>query len=231
MAGNWLLWLLVQLPYPVIYRLGTALGRLAMRVMKSRARIARRNLELCFPEMSAADREALLVKNFESLGMGLMETGMAWFWPTHRVARWTETSGVNEVVELLEEKQGILLIGIHFLTLEMGARMYGMFTPCIGVYRPNDNPLIDWLQPGDACALTRPCWIEKSERDGQGAKRGEILWYAPDHDYGPASSVFAPLFAVEQAATTTGTGCWRKCPGRRLCRLFRGASPTAWGMN
>ncbi|SQC09035.1 lipid A biosynthesis (KDO) 2-(lauroyl)-lipid IVA acyltransferase [Klebsiella pneumoniae] len=36
------------------------------------------------------------MKNFESLGMGLMETGMAWFWPTHRVARWTETSGVNE---------------------------------------------------------------------------------------------------------------------------------------
>ncbi|VEB06078.1 lipid A biosynthesis (KDO) 2-(lauroyl)-lipid IVA acyltransferase [Klebsiella pneumoniae] len=36
-------------------------------------------------------------------------------------------------------------------------------------------------------------------------KEGEILWYAPDHDYGPASSVFAPLFAVEQAATTTGT--------------------------
>lgn len=144
--GIGFLWLLVQLPYPVIYRLGTALGRLAMRVMKSRARIARRNLELCFPEMSAADREALLVKNFESLGMGLMETGMAWFWPTHRVARWTETSGVNEVVELLEEKQGILLIGIHFLTLEMGARMYGMFTPGIGVYRPNDNPLIDWLQ-------------------------------------------------------------------------------------
>ena len=159
--GIGFLWLLVQLPYPVIYRLGTALGRLAMRVMKSRARIARRNLELCFPEMSAADREALLVKNFESLGMGLMETGMAWFWPTHRVARWTETSGVNEVVELLEEKQGILLIGIHFLTLEMGARMYGMFTPGIGVYRPNDNPLIDWLQTWGRCALTRPCWIEK----------------------------------------------------------------------
>lgn len=102
--GIGFLWLLVQLPYPVIYRLGTALGRLAMRVMKSRARIARRNLELCFPEMSAADREALLVKNFESLGMGLMETGMARFWPTHRVARWTETSGVNEVVELFWKK-------------------------------------------------------------------------------------------------------------------------------
>ena len=36
-------------------------------------------------------------------------------------------------------------------------------------------------------------------------KEGEIVWYAPDHDYGPRSSVFVPLFAVEQAATTTGT--------------------------
>lgn len=230
--GIGFLWLLVQLPYPVIYRLGTALGRLAMRVMKSRARIARRNLELCFPEMSAADREALLVKNFESLGMGLMETGMAWFWPTHRVARWTETSGVNEVVELLEEKQGILLIGIHFLTLEMGARMYGMFTPGIGVYRPNDNPLIDWLQTWGRLRSNKTMLDRKNLKGMVRAlKEGEILWYAPDHDYGPANSVFAPLFAVEQAATTTGTGCWRKCPGRRLCRLFRGASPTAWGMN
>ncbi len=154
-----------------------------MRVMKSRARIARRNLELCFPEMSAADREALLVKNFESLGMGLMETGMAWFWPTHRVARWTETSGVNEVVELLEEKQGILLIGIHFLTLEMGARMYGMFTPGIGVYRPNDNPLIDWLQTWGRLRSNKTMLDRKNLKGMVRAlKEGEILWYAPDHD-------------------------------------------------
>ena len=228
--GIGFLWLLVQLPYPVIYRLGTALGRLAMRVMKSRARIARRNLELCFPEMSAADREALLVKNFESLGMGLMETGMAWFWPTHRVARWTETSGVNEVVELLEEKQGILLIGIHFLTLEMGARMYGMFTPGIGVYRPNDNPLIDWLQTWGRLRSNKTMLDRKNLKGMVRAlKEGEILWYAPDHDR-PAASSPRCLPSNRQRPPPV-PGCWRKCPGRRLCRLFRGASPTAWGMN
>ncbi|STS88892.1 lipid A biosynthesis (KDO) 2-(lauroyl)-lipid IVA acyltransferase [Klebsiella variicola] len=47
--GIGFLWLLVQLPYPVIYRLGTALGRLAMRVMKSRARIARLISNSAFP--------------------------------------------------------------------------------------------------------------------------------------------------------------------------------------
>ncbi|VTM41610.1 lipid A biosynthesis (KDO) 2-(lauroyl)-lipid IVA acyltransferase [Klebsiella quasipneumoniae] len=141
--------------------------------------------------MSVTEREALLVKNFESLGMGLMETGMAWFWPTHRVARWTETSGVNEVVELLEQKQGILLIGIHFLTLEMGARMYGMFTPGIGVYRPNDNPLIDWLQTWGRLRSNKTMLDRKNLKGMVRAlKEGEILWYAPDHDYGPASSVF-----------------------------------------
>ncbi len=36
-------------------------------------------------------------------------------------------------------------------------------------------------------------------------KKGEVVWYAPDHDYGPTASVFAPLFAVDQAATTSGT--------------------------
>ncbi len=75
--GIGLLWLVVQLPYPLIYRLGNAIGRLAMRFMKRRAKIAYRNLELCFPEKSEQERHRMVVMNFESVGMGLMETGMA----------------------------------------------------------------------------------------------------------------------------------------------------------
>ncbi|EPL8194948.1 Kdo(2)-lipid IV(A) acyltransferase [Klebsiella aerogenes] len=204
--GIGLLWLVVQLPYPLIYRLGHSLGRLSMHFLRGRVRIAQRNLELCFPHLSPAQRHEMLVKNFESLGMGLMETGMAWFWPTHRVERWTETSGVNEVVELQEQKQGILLIGIHFLTLELGARMFGMFTPGIGVYRPNDNPLIDWLQTWGRLRSNKTMLDRKNLKGMvKSLKEGEILWYAPDHDYGRASSVFVPFFNVDNAATTTGT--------------------------
>jgi KDO2-lipid IV(A) palmitoleoyltransferase len=36
-------------------------------------------------------------------------------------------------------------------------------------------------------------------------KKGEAVWFAPDQDYGARGSVFAPLFAVDQAATTSGT--------------------------
>ena len=39
----------------------------------------------------------------------------------------------------------------------------------------------------------------------QALKQGEAVWFAPDQDYGPKGSVFAPLFAVPEAATTSGT--------------------------
>ncbi|MGL4752283.1 MAG: lipid A biosynthesis lauroyl acyltransferase, partial [Aeromonadaceae bacterium] len=52
-CGLGLLWLLVQLPYPFQMRLGRMLGRLAMHFLKRRVHIARRNLELALPELSA----------------------------------------------------------------------------------------------------------------------------------------------------------------------------------
>ncbi|MFP1822528.1 Kdo(2)-lipid IV(A) acyltransferase [Lonsdalea quercina] len=204
--GIGILYLVVLLPYPVIYRLGTLLGRLSMPILKHRVQIARRNLELCFPDMSAEKREALVRSNFESVGMGVMETGMAWFWPDWRIARWFKVSGLENMQPLREQKRGILLIGIHFLTLELGARIFGMQNEGIGVYRPNDNKLIDWLQTWGRMRSNKSM-LDRKDLKGmiRALKQGEILWYAPDHDYGPRSSVFVPLFAVNKAATTAGS--------------------------
>ncbi|OZI14266.1 lipid A biosynthesis lauroyl acyltransferase [Sodalis-like symbiont of Philaenus spumarius] len=200
------LYLLVLLPYPLLYALGTRLGRLAMRFMRHREAIARRNLQLCFPAMPEAEREALLRQNFESVGMGLIETGIAWFWPDWRIKRWISVSGLEHIVGARAANKGVLLIGMHFLTLELGARIFGMYNPGIGVYRSNDNPLLDWLQTWGRMRSNKSM-LDRSDIKGiiRALKNGDIIWYAPDHDYGPKSSVFAPLFAVPQAATTTGT--------------------------
>ncbi len=47
--------------------------------------------------MSEQERRKMVVKNFESVGMGLMETGMAWFWLDRRIARWTEVIGMEHI--------------------------------------------------------------------------------------------------------------------------------------
>ena len=214
--GVGVLWLVVQLPYPVIYRLGNAIGRLALLLLKRRAQIAYRNLELCFPEKSEAERHQMVVKNFESVGMGVMETGIAWFWPTKRVNRWMDASGLEHIRAVQDSGRGVLLIGIHFLTLEMGARMFGIHNPGIGVYRPNDNPVIDWLQTWGRMRSNKDM-IDRKDLKGmvRALKNGEIIWYAPDHDYGPRASVFAPLFAVKDAATTSGT--WMLAKTSKAC--------------
>lgn len=204
--GIGLLYILVLLPYPVIYWLGTRLGRFSKVFLKKRVQIAERNLELCFPQMPKSEREALVNKNFESVGMGLFETGMAWFWPDWRIKRWFKVSGLEHIKKVKDSGQGILLIGIHFLTLELGARILGICNPGVGVYRPNDNPVMDWLQTWGRLRSNK-FMIDRKDVKGmiRSLKAGEIIWYAPDHDYGPHKSVFVPLFAVDKAATTTGT--------------------------
>lgn len=112
--GIGVLWLVVQLPYSVIFRLGKAMGHLAMRLMKRRARIAYRNLELCFPEMSEEQRHQLVVKNFESVGMGVLETGMAWFWSNRRISRWTTVINFEPLRELEAQKKASCLSACIF---------------------------------------------------------------------------------------------------------------------
>lgn len=204
--GIGLLYLLVMLPYPVIMRIGRVIGRITMSVMKRRAFIARRNIELCFPHLNDTERQTLIKKNFESVGMGLMETGMAWFWSDRRMQRWMQVFGIEPVKEQIASHKGILLIGVHFLTLEIGARMFGLQIPGIGVYRPNDNPVIDWLQTWGRLRSNKTM-LDRKDLKGmiRALKNSDVIWYAPDHDYGRRSSVFVPFFGVKDAATTTGT--------------------------
>lgn len=204
--GLGLLYALVLLPYPVIYRLGTGLGRFSMRFLKRRYKIAQRNIELCFPDMYPEQLEDMVVKNFESVGMGLFETGMAWFWPDWRIERWFKVSGLEHIQHARDNKQGVLLIGVHFLTLELGARIFGIHNPGVGVYRPHDNKLMDWIQTKGRMRSNKGM-LDRKDLKGmiRSLKQGDIIWYAPDHDYGPRASVFVPFFAVDKAATTTGT--------------------------
>jgi len=172
--------------------------------MKRRVAIVKRNLTLCFPKTPQAELDALLVKNFESIGMGLFETGMAWFWPNWRIERWFQISGLEHIQKAQTNHQGVLLIGLHFLTLELGDLIFGIDNLGISVYRPHDNKLMDWLQTWGRIRSNKSM-LDRKDLKGmiRTLKQGDIIWYAPDHYYGPRSSVFAPLFAVKQAATTS----------------------------
>ncbi|ARJ41505.1 lipid A biosynthesis palmitoleoyl acyltransferase [Pantoea alhagi] len=210
---HWLTWfglgvlfLLVQLPFPLLEKLGVWMGRTSMRFLPRRVRITRRNLELCFPDLSSSELEQRIIHNFESLGMGLMETGMAWFWSDARVKRWFTVNGLHNLQAAQKNKRGALIIGVHFMSLELGGRTMGLCQPMMAMYRPHNNKLMEWVQTKGRMRSNK-AMIDRRDLRGmvKALKQGEAVWFAPDQDYGPKGSVFAPLFAVPQAATTNGT--------------------------
>lgn len=209
----WLTWLgvsflflLVQLPYPLLHRLGSWMGRSSIRFLKRRVSIARRNLELCFPDMDEDQRERHIVGNFESLGMGLLETGIAWFWSDRRVKRWFTVNGLHNFKIAQQNGRGALMIGVHFMSLELGGRVMGLCQPMMAMYRPHNNKLMEWVQTKGRMRSNK-AMINRRDLRGmvQALRQGEAVWFAPDQDYGPKGSVFAPLFAMPKAATTSGT--------------------------
>lgn len=211
----WGLWLglgifklILCLPYPILVKIGLGLGNLFTKLGfgKRRMRIARRNLELCFPHYSAEQVEELVQENMKSVGMAIIETGMAWFWSDARILKWSKVEGGEYLKQRAGNNQGVLLVGVHFLTLELGARIIGLHHQGIGVYRPNDNPLLDWIQFRGRIRSNKAMLDRKDVRGMiRALKNGEMIWYAPDHDYGRRNSVFVPFFAVEEACTTAGS--------------------------
>lgn len=204
--GQAVLWLVVQLPYPVLMYLGAGLGWLSMKLLPRRVRIARTNLQLAFPEWDDATREACLKENFANVGRAIFETGIAWFWPDWRVRKIMHVTGAEHVEQAVANKHGMLLLSAHFMTLELNARMFGLLRPGVGVYRPNTNPVLEYAQYHGRCKSNKYL-VDRADVKGmiKALRQGEALWYAPDHDYGPHASVFVPFLGVSDAATITGT--------------------------
>ncbi|OZS44205.1 LpxL/LpxP family Kdo(2)-lipid IV(A) lauroyl/palmitoleoyl acyltransferase [Photobacterium sanguinicancri] len=200
------MYLISWLPYFIQFRMGQGIGRLAIRLMKKRRVTMKKNLELCFPDMEESERYAIIKKNIDNTGLGLFETGMAWFWPDIRVERHVTYEGLEILEELEKQGKGVLVVAVHSMNLELGARAMGIKMSGCGVYRPNDNPCFEFFQYQGRSRSNRTLIDRKDVKDMLRRLRGTgRVWYAPDHDYGLRRSAFAPFFAVEKACTTTGT--------------------------
>ncbi|WP_349616670.1 lipid A biosynthesis lauroyl acyltransferase [Azotobacter salinestris] len=205
--GLGLFWLVAQLPYAWLLRLGRWLGALTYRLAGSRRRIARRNLELCFPELSADDRERLLKENFASMGIAFFEMAISWWWPCRHLARLAHIEGLEHLQRAQAEGRGVILMALHFTTLEIGAALLGQRQTIDGMYREHSNPVFDYVQRrgrerhnADATAIER----EDIRAMLKVLRAGRAIWYAPDQDYGRKQSLFVPLFGIP-AATVTAT--------------------------
>ena len=214
------------LPFPVFMALGRALGRLLVRFGNRRTTIARINLESCFPELSEEDRKQLLLRHFESLGMGLMETGLSWWGNEKQYFPRLRTEGEENIAVAFARGKGVIIFTAHFTSMEIAGHFMHRYTEVRPVYRPHDNPVArHFIDKGrnsigklsrhdDVRALIRTqqeratASITPIRRDDVRAmiralRNNEAIWLATDQNYGGKGSVFARFFGVPAATNAS----------------------------
>lgn len=219
--GAGFLYLLSWMPFFVIRFMSKGFAFLLSKLGKKRVKVAKRNLELCFPQWSEQKRQEVLKQNVQMTGMALFETVMGWWWPDWRVRRHGKVEGFEHVEAILQRGKGVLCLAPHMMNLEFGLRLAGLHQASVAFYRRHDNALMEYLQYHGR-ARSNKYMIHKRDVKGmfQALSNGEISYYLPDQDYGRKRCEFAPFFAVEQAATTTGTLLFANHPGCEIVFVY-----------
>jgi KDO2-lipid IV(A) lauroyltransferase len=146
------------------------------------------------------------------MGIAFFEMAMSWWWPKKRLARLVQIQGLEHLQAAQAQGQGVILMAIHFTTLEIGAALLGQRHTIDGMYRAHKNPVFDYVQRrGRERHNVDSHAIEREDVRGmlKVLRQGRAIWYAPDQDYGPKLSLFIPLFGVP-AATVTATSKFAK---------------------
>jgi len=219
--GIGLLRLTCLLPYRWHLALGKALGRLAHRLAAERRAIARRNIELCFPELSGSERDKLALEHFEALGASLMELALSRWASDAKLDSLIRIVGAENMQKEIDEGYGIILLSAHFTALEITGRPFRKHSPPFDVvYRRFRNPLITELVADTREKSARKA-IEKNDIKSmvRSLRDGVAVWYAPDQAYQKKQSALLPFFGVP-AMTNTATGTLAKLGRAKLIPYF-----------
>jgi KDO2-lipid IV(A) lauroyltransferase len=222
----WATWLglgvlrvLETLPYPAQRRVGSALGGMIRRLPLAYVRIARRNIDLCLPDLSAAERDILVDRHFQSLGMALCETANTWWTGNERVCSLAEVRGLEHLEAALAKGRGAIMIGGHFTTIEIATRILGTVVPLNVVYRPTKNQLLSQTMVRGFARNGKPIAHDDIRSMVRALRKNEAVWYAPDQSYRNKGAAMVKFFGIA-AATNTATSRLARISGAAVLTYF-----------
>jgi Kdo2-lipid IVA lauroyltransferase/acyltransferase len=198
-----ILWSIARLPYAIQLKLGCWLGRLIYCLPTKVKLITETNIKLCFPELSIQEQRALIKNNFENLGIGLLETGMAWWLPNQKLKPLLHIQGIEHAEKALSKGKGIILLSPHFTCLEMIGRLIAMHYAFTALYRPHKKKFIAFLLErfrGKQQVTYIP--YNRMRKLTSALLNNQPVWYAYDVDGGKKRSVFAPFFGTACSSLT-----------------------------
>ena len=192
---------IAPLPLPWVRALGGALGWVLYFLVVPRRRVALRNLELCFPDWSDAQRRRIVHRHFVLFAQAWLDR--AWLWhakPEVTRRRIVLTGAVRE----LAGTDATLIFAPHFVGMDAGWTAITQQVPrrFVGIYTRQANPVVDeWMLAGrHRFESATPFGRADGVRGLVAAlKRGEVMYLLPDMNFGPEESVFVPFYGIPAA--------------------------------
>jgi KDO2-lipid IV(A) lauroyltransferase len=207
------------LPYKLQCQVGPALGGLIGLLPLSYFRIARRNIELCLPQLSAQQCNEMMSRHCRSLGMGLCETALTWWSGNYRIRHLAQVYGTEHLTAALAQGRGAIIIGGHFTTIEIATRILGTVVPLNVLYRPPKNRLLAQVMVSSFSRQGKPIAHDDIRGMIRALKNNEAVWYAPDQSYRNKGAAMVRFFGIP-AATTTATSRLAKISGAAVLTYF-----------
>jgi len=193
------LWLLHWLPLPVLAALGRGLGRLLHALATSRRKIALRNLELCFPQMPLAHREALVREHFQWLGRSILERSLLFYASTERLKRLIHVEGDVRLAE--HSERPVMWLVPHFMGLDVAGAATQLFQKqqVASIYQEQSDAVMDAAIRRGRLRYNQGDVFPRSDSAKpliRAIRRGWAFFNLPDMDFGERDAAFVPFFGV-----------------------------------
>jgi len=196
---------LAALPLPVNHAVGATLGWLAWVARTRMARVARVNVNLCFPENACGWRRKVARRSLMEMGKALTEAPWLWRAGPERLRRLAGYPALCDPGGARPEGQALFLVAPHLGSWEFAGLHAASYGPMTSLYSPVRILEIDrWIRTARAStgASLAPA-TRQGLRQLQAARdRGEMIGLLPDQSPRRATGVFAPFFG-QPALTMT----------------------------
>jgi len=209
MPAYWTTWLAVFFLFLIMFlpafmqdAIANALGDLARNVNKKRRRIARVNIDLCFPELQLEEKKQMLRKSFRHQARSILNYGLIWWAPKAVLKKRIIVTGQENIEKSLKNNRAVIFMTAHSMGLEAAVSAITMRYPVTGPFNPMKNKLIDWfVARGRArhgtLIYTRDSGLRPIIKD---VRAGCAMFYLPDEDLGKDRCIFAPFFGNQKAS-------------------------------
>lgn len=200
-----LLRIVAALPFKAKLIAGRCLGFLVFHLVKKRRHTVQTNVRLCFPELNTTQQKKMVRDIFTANGIGFFEIAWAWWANIDDIKNRYDIEGLEHIEAAKVDGSGVLLVGAHFVHLDLCGLMTNHSTPMSAIYRKNNNPVFEYIITKGRERFFEHV-IERSDMRNivRKLREGKTIWYSPDQDFGRDQAVFAPFFGIE-AATLVST--------------------------